>query len=109
MIVVAKSETLRPAIPAQRPPKPDTEVASDEPTPDAAPSVATRAGMPARRAEAALPLPPDCYETQLYHRRGLWALLVPSLISFSGLTASQVLFVQMSPWLWLIVPAFAFT
>jgi cellulose synthase (UDP-forming) len=111
MVAVAKTDTLDPAVPAQDPPDPDTTAAPNEPTApsDAAAPPRTRVGMPARRAEAVLPLPPDRYEKQLYQRRRLWTLVIPSLISFGGLTASQILFVRMSPWLWLLVPAFAFT
>lgn len=64
---------------------------------------------PAERVQTPLPRPPDRHETLLYRHRRLWLILVPSMLSFGGLAASQVLFVRMSPWLWLLVPAFAFT
>jgi cellulose synthase (UDP-forming) len=64
---------------------------------------------PDQRVQTPLPRPPDRHEMLLYRRRRLWAILLPSLFSFAGLAASQVLFVRMSPWLWLLAPAFAFT
>jgi cellulose synthase (UDP-forming) len=56
-----------------------------------------------------LPDPPSDREKHLYRDRRLPWLMGTSLISFSTLIISQVLFVRMSAWLWLFVPAFAFT
>jgi cellulose synthase (UDP-forming) len=53
--------------------------------------------------------PPDDEEKLRYRRRRLPVLLGCSLVSFGTLAASQALFVRMSPWLLLFLPAFAFT
>ena len=53
--------------------------------------------------------PPTDDETQLYRNRRLWVLTCASLVSFGCLVASQILFVRMSPWLYLFIPAMGFT
>ena len=58
---------------------------------------------------APLPQPPTDREKHLYRDRRLPLLMGASLISFGTLITSQVLFLRMSPGLWLFVPAFAFT
>ncbi|MBW6436327.1 glycosyltransferase [Actinoplanes hulinensis] len=65
----------------------------------------------ASRDRAAAPLlsPPSDEETGLYGKRRLWVLTGFSLISFGSLLVSQVLFLRMSPWLYLLVPALGFT
>jgi cellulose synthase (UDP-forming) len=106
----------RAALPAQRPAavsvpaqRRAVPVQRAVPRPPVPPAIPVPDLAPADRVQTPLPQPPDRYEMLLYRRRRLWAILVPSLISFSGLAISQVLFIRMSPWLWLLVPAFAFT
>ncbi|MCI4065054.1 glycosyltransferase [Micromonospora sp. R77] len=53
--------------------------------------------------------PPSDEEMSSYRNRRLPVLLGASLVSFGSLMVSQVLFLRMSPWLWLFVPAMAFT
>ncbi|GLY01612.1 MULTISPECIES: cellulose synthase catalytic subunit [Actinoplanes] len=64
---------------------------------------------PQRRTSAPLMPPPTDAETLLYGKRRLWVLTGASLISFCTLMVSQTLFLRMSPWLFLLVPAFVFT
>jgi cellulose synthase (UDP-forming) len=58
---------------------------------------------------AVLMPPPTDTEKLLYGKRRLAVLTGASLVSFGCLVASQVMFLEMSPWLWLFVPVFAFT
>lgn len=62
-----------------------------------------------RPAYATVPLPPTDEELTLYRRRGLARLMIPSLVSFGALVCSQLLFIRLSPWLWLITPLLGFT
>jgi cellulose synthase (UDP-forming) len=55
------------------------------------------------------PRPPDDRETGLYARRRLWVLQLGSAVSFGTLVASQVLFLQLSPWLLLLAPLLVFS
>jgi cellulose synthase (UDP-forming) len=82
------------------------------------PPAAAEAGAPTVRAVSAvspgsgtatlLP-PPSDEEVLIYRKRRLYVLTGASLISFGSLMASQMLFLKMSPWLYLFVPAFVFT
>jgi cellulose synthase (UDP-forming) len=78
------------------------------------PPAAEAGGAPVR-AVVAMPhgdpavrmAPPSDAEALLYRDRRLTVLIGASLISFGSLAVSQVLFLRMSPWLYLFVPAFA--
>lgn len=84
--------------------------ATDAATDAAADAVGLRAAVPDAADEPAGTLPPPTDDEKLiYRRRRLAPLTLASLISFGALMTSQVLFLRMSPWLWLFVPAFAFT
>jgi cellulose synthase (UDP-forming) len=77
----------------------------------AADAVGLRSAVPALpeiEASHTLPPPSDA-EKLLYRDRRLAVVMGASLVSFGALMTSQVLFLRMSPWLWLFVPAFAFT
>ncbi|WP_229071650.1 glycosyltransferase family 2 protein [Actinoplanes sp. DH11] len=105
----------------QRPPAPDETVVLPLMTGDKPRTLADLIARPrqvwrkavgvAPRGRASAPLmpPPSDDETGLYAKRRLWVLTGASLISFTSLMVSQVLFLRMSPWLYLFVPAFAFT
>ncbi len=60
-----------------------------------------------RPAYATVPLPPTDEELWAYRKRGLSLLMIPSLISFGCLIASQSLFLRLTPWLWVLVPMLA--
>ncbi|MEH0983450.1 glycosyltransferase family 2 protein [Micromonospora sp. CPCC 205556] len=62
-----------------------------------------------RPAYAPVPLPPTDEELVSYRRRRMAALMVPSLVSFGCLITSQLLFVRLTPWLWLLAPLLFFT
>ncbi|MBW4703001.1 MULTISPECIES: glycosyltransferase family 2 protein [unclassified Micromonospora] len=62
-----------------------------------------------RPAYAPVPLPPTDAELFSYRKRRLAALMVPSLVSFGCLITSQLLFVRLTPWLWLLAPLLFFT
>ncbi|MFG2064397.1 glycosyltransferase family 2 protein [Micromonospora sp. NPDC048871] len=62
-----------------------------------------------RPAYAPVPLPPTDEELYSYRKRRLASLMVPSLISFACLITSQMLFVRLTPWLWLLAPLLFFT
>lgn len=64
---------------------------------------------PARPAYAPVPLPPTDEELYSYRKRRMASLMVPSLISFGCLITSQMLFVRLTPWLWLLFPLLFFT
>lgn len=64
---------------------------------------------PATPVRPDLPLPPSRREKAAYRDRRLGYLMAASLVSFTALTTSQVLFLRMSPWLLLLVPLMAFT
>lgn len=65
--------------------------------------------MPPGSHSPVLMTPPTDDETVSYRNRRLSLLIGASLISFGSLVASQLSFLRMSPWLYLFVPAFAFT
>jgi cellulose synthase (UDP-forming) len=65
--------------------------------------------MPPGSDTTVLMAPPSDGETQIYRQRLLPVLVGASVISFGSLMVSQVLFLRMSPWLYLFAPAFAFT
>ncbi|MBM7082715.1 glycosyltransferase family 2 protein [Micromonospora sp. WMMD734] len=67
------------------------------------------ADAPHRPAYAPVPLPPTDAEMLSYRKRRLAALMVPSLVSFGCLITSQLLFVRLAPWLWLLAPLLFFT
>jgi cellulose synthase (UDP-forming) len=75
----------------------------------AATSVSAVVPMPPGGDTAVLMPPPTDDEKVLYRKRRLYVLTGASLISFSTLMYSQTQFLHMSRWLWLFVPAFAFT
>jgi cellulose synthase/poly-beta-1,6-N-acetylglucosamine synthase-like glycosyltransferase len=88
---------------------PDPDELDDEPW--LAHPVAARAAVlmpPGGDTEVLLP-PPTDDEKFLYRKRRLWLVTGASLISFTALMVSQVMFLRMSHWLWLFVPAFGFT
>jgi len=108
--------TLSDLIPAQRRPEADAVRAGPaEPDSDDVPWVATPTAaravvpMPPGSDTAVLMPPPTDAETMIYRKRRLFVLIATSLISFGCLVASQMMFMRMSPWLWLFVPVFAFT
>jgi cellulose synthase (UDP-forming) len=104
--------TLSDLIPAPRRPEPAHAAGPDtDDEPWAARAVPARAvvPMPPGTDTAVLMPPPTDAEKVLYRRRRLWVLTGASLVSFASLMVSQVLFLRMSPWLLLFVPAFAFT
>ena len=63
---------------------------------------------PGSVATTSLP-PPSDDEVLIYRERRLYVLTGASLISFGALMYSQTLFLKLSPWLYLFVPAFVFT
>ena len=95
------------------PPAPQQDAAA-EPDEDGswaakATTVSAVVPMPPGGHTAVLMPPPTDDETRLYRRRRLVVLTGASLVSFSLLLVSQMMFLRMSTWLWLFVPAFAFT
>ncbi|MEV6523798.1 glycosyltransferase family 2 protein [Longispora sp. NPDC051575] len=68
-----------------------------------------RSTGPLRPAYAPVPLPPTDDEKYVHRKRRLVALMLASLVSFTCLTVSQVLFLRMSPWLLLFTPLLGFT
>lgn len=99
--------TLADLVPSPRRPVPDEM----DDAPWAGEPVASRAAVPmppGADADVLLPPPTDA-EKLLYRKRRLWVLTGASLVSFTALVVSQVMFLRMSTWLWLFVPAFAFT
>ena len=111
----ARPRTLADVLPSQRRPAfveddfgagPDDDYGFPTDRPVTARAVVT---MPPGSDTAVLMAPPSDEETAWYRHRRLWVLTGASVISFGCLVVSQALFLRMSPWLYLFVPAFAFT
>jgi len=49
-------------------------------------------------------LPPNQEEMYCYSKRHKWWIIIPSLLSFIGLCASQMKFASDAPWLWWLFP-----
>jgi cellulose synthase (UDP-forming) len=62
-----------------------------------------------RPAYAKVPLPPASEELFAYRNRRLAWLMIPGIFSFGGLVASQLLFMRLSKWLWILAPLLFFT
>src|SRR5699024_2887998 len=106
--------TDEPRRPRHALPEPEPEDDPDDPEDDglwAGSPVSARAvvPMPPGSDRAVLMPPPSDDEKLLYRNRRLAVLTGASLISFGTLMVSQVMFLRMSPWLLLFVPAFVFT
>jgi cellulose synthase (UDP-forming) len=54
-------------------------------------------------------LPPDQQEMYRYRKRYKWLLIIPSLVSMTGICVSQVKFAALAPWLWWLLPYSLFT
>ena len=63
----------------------------------------------ARPTYAPVPLPPTDAEKYLYAKRRLAPITIFSLISFTGLLISQLMFFRTAPWLLALVPLTLFT
>src|SRR6266849_3265121 len=62
-----------------------------------------------QRSVPYLMLPPNQEEMYCYGKRYKWWIVIPSLLSFIGLCASQIKFASDAPWLWWLFPFACFT